>query len=138
METYTAVRFGADDTATLARFRDIATLSGIALRPADDPERKFFSRIAGNSARLEDLGSALVAAMAASRKMLENAETDTCPFPEIPSHPEGVERTWRDGQRSQAHRLQREIGILADIIEEEIGLKVEFPAAPEGAAPEPV
>lgn len=125
MQLVQSVRFnGTSDSHIVNRFSQLETLTGIAHRDDDDLERKAFRRIRGNSATVNDLKRALRAALACAEQLARDAETDICPFPEIPGRTPSIEHDWREGLRSVPPRIRSMVENLADLIEDEIGIRI--------------
>ncbi|WP_027234319.1 hypothetical protein [Leisingera caerulea] len=137
MRIVTAVVFdGSTDRQIVNRFRMLQGRSNIDRRAPEDPDFKAFRRISGNAATLDDIETALGAALRSAADMEREAETLPCPFPEIPGRQGSVEEDWREGLRQMPSMIRREIETILDQIEDELGFRPEpkdTEARPEGA-----
>jgi len=89
-------------------------LGGAAV-PDDDPQAKPFRRIRGNDFTEDDLGAALAIIATRAVEMKNEAETGTCPYPEMPGG--RVEQDWRHGLKTNADLAMREADAFADLVD---------------------
>ena len=138
MRIVTAVVFeGSEDSHIANRFQYLEGWADIDLRDETDPERRAFRRIRGNAASLDDLGLALGAALRAAGEKEVEADTLACPFPEIPGRASSVEEDWRNGLRQVPGLIRREVEGLLEVIEQEIGVRLEIRDVEDAALASP-
>lgn len=119
MRVYQAIHFDSDDNHIELKLQQIESWCGIAQRDEADPIRKAFRRLRGNGGSVDDLKTALSAALEIAQTMKADAETATCPFPEIPGQSGSVEETWRNGLRQQPLFVERQVESIVDMVEED-------------------
>lgn len=90
-------------------------LGGAAVDP-ETPEAKPFRRIRGNDFSEDDIAQAISTIVARAAAMRLEADTGTCPYPEVPGG--AVEETWRHGLKTSADLALREADAFLDLVDD--------------------
>lgn len=122
MELVPYLRLEGEDNHIANRLQLLGSLTRIDARAEDDPERRAFRRIRGGVAPVEDFTIALRAALAEADRIALRADTEPCPFPEIPGRSGSVEADWRYGLTQVPGLIRREVETIQGLIQEGCGV----------------